>query len=85
MPRLLAALKPPSTAWLESLKEKWAEMVGDTVAAHATPEAIEETTLVVRAKNHVWMTELRGGLGRMVHDKVNAEFPGVIKRINWIT
>lgn len=85
MPRLLAALKPPSGAWLESLKERWAGMVGDAVAAHAAPEAIEETTLVVRVKNHVWLTELRGGLGTLVHDKVNAAFPGIIKRINWIT
>ena len=60
-------------------------MVGNAVAAQTTPEAIEDTTLVVRVKNHVWLTELRGGLGRKVHDKVNGEFPGVIQRINWVT
>jgi predicted nucleic acid-binding Zn ribbon protein len=85
MPHLLAALKPPSAAWLETLRSAWAEMVGDAVAGQTTPETIEEATLVVRVKNHVWLTELRSGLGQMIHDKVNAKFPGIIKRINWVT
>ncbi len=83
MPHLLAVLKPPSAAWLETLRDQWGELVGPGIAANTTPEMIEGTTLVVRVTSHVWLMELRAGLGKMVQDKVNTAIQGKITKINW--
>ena len=85
MPHVMAGLRPPSTAWLDTLQQRWEVLVGPGIAAQTAPESIEGTTLIVRVANHVWLAELRGGLGRQVQEKVNREITGAITRIRWIT
>jgi predicted nucleic acid-binding Zn ribbon protein len=38
---------------------RWPELVGDEVAAHATPESFAEGRLVVRTDSTAWATQLR--------------------------
>ena len=38
---------------------RWAELVGDEVAAHCTPETLDDGRLVVRAGSTAWATQLR--------------------------
>lgn len=38
---------------------RWAELVGDDVAEHVTPERLEGTELIVRADSTAWATQLR--------------------------
>jgi predicted nucleic acid-binding Zn ribbon protein len=38
---------------------RWAELVGAEVAAHCTPETLDDGKLVVRAGSTAWATELR--------------------------
>jgi predicted nucleic acid-binding Zn ribbon protein len=38
---------------------RWAELVGDEVAAHCTPETFADGRLVVRAGSTAWATQLR--------------------------
>ena len=80
---VIARLEPPSCAWLDIVKQRWAELVGPVVAAHTTPETIEGKTLVVGVENHVWLMELRAGLGREVLRKIKKEISGDISSINW--
>jgi predicted nucleic acid-binding Zn ribbon protein len=38
---------------------RWAELVGDEVASHCTPETLAETRLIVRTDSTAWATQLR--------------------------
>jgi predicted nucleic acid-binding Zn ribbon protein len=38
---------------------RWAELVGDEVAAHCTPETFDDGKLVVRAGSTAWATQLK--------------------------
>ena len=38
---------------------RWAELVGDQVAAHCTPESLADTRLVVRTDSTAWATQLK--------------------------
>lgn len=38
---------------------RWAELVGDEVAAHCTPETFEDGKLVVRTDSTAWATQLK--------------------------
>jgi predicted nucleic acid-binding Zn ribbon protein len=38
---------------------RWAELVGDEVAAHCTPETFEDGRLVVRTDSTAWATQLK--------------------------
>ncbi len=38
---------------------RWAELVGDEVAAHCTPETLDDGRLVVRAGSTAWATQLK--------------------------
>jgi predicted nucleic acid-binding Zn ribbon protein len=38
---------------------RWAELVGDEVASHCTPETLAETRLIVRTDSTAWATQLK--------------------------
>ncbi len=44
---------------IRSVFARWEELVGEEVAAHATPEAFDDGRLVVRAGSTAWATQLR--------------------------
>lgn len=77
--------------WTERLSggqvfDRWVTLVGDEVAEHTTPVALEEGELTVRAESTAWATQLRllqrqiikrisDGLGRDVVRRIRVQGP----------
>ena len=57
--RLMGTLRAPSVDVLDSVFTKWAEIVGEGVAAHSRPSSIDGHTLVVTVDDPNWASELR--------------------------
>lgn len=53
------------------LSERWAEAVGEAIAAHARPERLESGRLTVVVDDPAWATELRYHTARIL-DALNA-------------
>jgi predicted nucleic acid-binding Zn ribbon protein len=52
-------LGAPRAAALEAVFARWTDVVGEIVAAHATPRSLRKGTLVVAVDDSAWATELR--------------------------
>lgn len=67
LPRLLDSLRPaenrrgptPSAAAVGGVFGRWAEAVGDVVAAHVTPVKLDGTVLIVEVAEPGWATQLK--------------------------
>jgi predicted nucleic acid-binding Zn ribbon protein len=57
--RVVAALGGPSVRGITTLFDRWDEIVGEQVAAHARPHGLDGTTLVVVVDEPGWATQLR--------------------------
>lgn len=80
---LLNELRPPSDAWIDSVKSEWTSIVGPVIAAHTAPQRIEGPVLIVKVSNHIWRNELRSGIGRDIEQKVHCQICCAITRIRW--
>jgi predicted nucleic acid-binding Zn ribbon protein len=56
---VLRSLRAPTTRQLGGVFQRWAEAVGPTIAAHATPVSLEQGRLVVEVDEPGWATQLR--------------------------
>ena len=57
--RLMGTLRAPSVDVLDSVFNKWPEIVGVDVAAHSRPVSIDGETLVVAAQDSTWASEIK--------------------------
>ncbi len=57
--RLMGTLRAPSVDVLDSVFSRWAEIVGDDVAAHSKPVSIGPDTLVVSVDDPTWASEVK--------------------------
>jgi predicted nucleic acid-binding Zn ribbon protein len=57
--RVAASLGVPRASTLNRVFSAWPEMVGESVAAHATPRRLRGTVLVVTVDQPAWATQLR--------------------------
>jgi predicted nucleic acid-binding Zn ribbon protein len=57
--RLMGSLRAPTVDVLDAVFTRWAEIVGDDVAAHCHPVSITGRTLLVEASDPTWASELR--------------------------
>ena len=57
--RVVRALGGPSAGALSSVFARWEEIVGEQLAAHATPVSLQGGTLVVAVEEAGWATQLR--------------------------
>jgi predicted nucleic acid-binding Zn ribbon protein len=57
--RLMGTLRAPSVDVLDTVFNRWAEIVGEDVAAHSRPLSIDGETLVIVASDPTWASELR--------------------------
>jgi predicted nucleic acid-binding Zn ribbon protein len=55
----MGTLRAPSVDVLDTVFNRWAEIVGEDVAAHSRPLSIEGETLVIVASDPTWASELR--------------------------
>lgn len=56
---MLAGLGAPTVDAVVALHERWAEVVGEELAAHARPVAIERGRLSITVDNPAWANHLR--------------------------
>ena len=56
---LMGTMKAPSTDVIDTVFGHWSEIVGDDVARHTRPVAIDGAELVVAASDPSWASELR--------------------------
>lgn len=54
-----AELGLPDPSLVDSLGDRWPEVVGDAVAAHARPRGLRDGTLTIAVDAPGWATELR--------------------------
>ena len=59
-----------------SLRSRWREVVGDTIAARSRPLDIRGGTLFVAVGNNVWMQEMRFHETRII-ERIKHRFPGL--------
>jgi predicted nucleic acid-binding Zn ribbon protein len=57
--RVAAALGVPEAAVLPAVFGGWSELVGERVAAHATPRWLRDGVLLVAVDEPAWATQLR--------------------------
>jgi predicted nucleic acid-binding Zn ribbon protein len=57
--RLMGTLRAPSVDVLDTIFTRWAEIVGEDVAAHCRPLSIDGNTLIIAAEDSTWASELR--------------------------
>jgi len=80
---VLARLKVPDDALIELIRLHWNEAAGALVAEHAQPERVDHGVLYVSVSSHLWLQELRRGLGRQVHAKLAAASGINLRAIRW--
>ena len=51
---------------IDTLRARWAEIVGEDLARHCRPDTLENGTLAIAVKGAVWMFELRRAQGRLL-------------------
>lgn len=79
----LKRLKPPEDAVIDIVRTHWPTVAGELVAQHAQPERMEQGVLYVSVKNHVWLQELRRGVGRQIQENL-AKVSGIkVRAIRW--
>jgi predicted nucleic acid-binding Zn ribbon protein len=57
--RLLRHLGAPAARTVRSVFDDWAEVVGEGIAAHASPVSLRRGRLVVGVPDSAWATQLR--------------------------
>ena len=57
--RVMKRLRGPTTRHVATVFERWPELVGAGVAAHARPVAVRDGELVVEADDPSWASQLR--------------------------
>ncbi len=57
--RIVQKMGAPKAASLEAVFERWTDIVGEGVAAHARPRSLRNGTLVVAVDDPAWASELR--------------------------
>jgi predicted nucleic acid-binding Zn ribbon protein len=64
--RIAQRLGAPKASALAAVFDRWNEVVGDAVAAHAKPRSLRKGSLVVAVDDAAWATELRSIADRIV-------------------
>lgn len=85
IPRILRDFSPPDEVTLQQICDAWPTCVGDAVVAHTTPFRYENGTLYVRVSNHIWLAELRSGLGRTILATMREKDHLNVRNIQWIS
>lgn len=57
--RLLGQMGAPRRSTVAGLHERWAEVVGDALAAHTRPVRVRDGALVVGVDDPAWATQVR--------------------------
>jgi predicted nucleic acid-binding Zn ribbon protein len=80
--QLAQKLGAPKAAALEALFARWADVVGEVVAAHARPRALRKGVLTVAVDDPAWATELRSISARILDRCAEVAGAGVVDQID---
>ena len=80
MDRLLRSLKGGDRQTTVTVFSRWAELVGDSVAAHVRPLKLDGGTLVVEVDDPAWATQMKF-LERDLLDRLTAAGSGPVERV----
>ena len=79
--RVARRLGAPTAHALSGLFQRWQELVGESIASHATPVSLKSGLLVVEVDSNAWATQLRFMTTELV-ERCCAELgEGAVKRI----
>ena len=79
--RLTDRIGAPKTTAFSAVFAGWADLVGPTVAAHATPRSLKDGRLVVYVDDPAWATQIRF-LETELRDRIAAAAgPGVVSEL----
>jgi predicted nucleic acid-binding Zn ribbon protein len=82
----LAGSLAKGRGWSEKIGEgtvfgRWPHVVGEDIAAHATPTALRDGVLNVTAESTAWATQLRMLQGQILAKISAAVGPGIVKSL----
>ncbi|HET7723627.1 MAG TPA: DciA family protein [Propionibacteriaceae bacterium] len=66
---------------IHTLLDRWADIVGESVAAHSTPETYDDGVVVVRTDSTAWATQLRTIASQIVAKLNEAVGDGSVQRV----
>lgn len=76
-------MQAPDDVMIDVIRARWRAVAGDVVADHTQPERLEHGVLFVAVKNHVWLQELRRGMGRQIQEKLARQTDLPVRVIRW--
>ena len=79
--RVTTSLGMPSPTTLDGVFGRWAEVVGDAVAAHCAPRSLKDGVLVVGVDQPGWATQLRYLEADVLRRLATVVGEGVVARI----
>jgi predicted nucleic acid-binding Zn ribbon protein len=74
-------LGAPSALALSGVVPRWAEVVGEGIAAHATPVSLRRGVLLVDVDSNAWATQLRYMTSQLVQKCCDELGAGAVKKI----
>ena len=73
LPKVLSSLGLETWRSEEKIREVWPDLVGEKIAAHATPARLRGKILIVDVDNSVWAHQLSSSFGRGITEKINGK------------
>lgn len=80
--RVLDGLGAPAADALSRLFDGWDDLVGEPLASHGRPSALDDGVLVVRVAEPAWATEWRYRQGEVLRRLDERLGPGVVARLD---
>ena len=78
----MGTLRAPSVDVLDTVFNRWAEIVGEDVAAHSRPLSIDGETLVIVASDPTWASELRWLENEVLSRLTEVSGSGRVSKVN---
>lgn len=80
--RVARRLGAPTAHALSGLFNRWGEMVGESIAAHATPVSLKSGRLLVEVDSSAWATQLKYMTTELVARCCDELGAGAVKQID---
>ena len=78
----MGTLRAPSVDVLDTVFNRWAEIVGEDAAAHSRPLSIDGETLVIVASDPTWASELRWLENEVLSRLTEVSGSGRVSKVN---
>ena len=79
--RVLSNVSYEDGMLLEKLQNSWNNLVGPEVSNNSKPVSLKNGTLIIEAKNSVWLSELKNYYSHKIEEKVKSICGASVKKI----